>query len=55
MSYLNKGIAVLLALVVFLTTPITAKANSLSYIPPQETDGVPVEIRQIAEIVGGGV
>ncbi len=52
MSYLNKGIAVLLALVVFLTTPITAKANSLSYIPPQETDGVPVEIRQIAEIIG---
>lgn len=52
MSYLNKGIAVLLALVAFIATPITAKANSLSYIPPQETDGVPVEIRQIAEIVG---
>lgn len=35
-----------------LCHPITAKANALSYIPPEEVDGIPEEISQYAEIIG---
>lgn len=52
MSYLNKLVAIGLAIVVFIASPITVSANSLSYIAPEETDGIPVEIREIAELVG---
>lgn len=44
-------VGILLALCV-LSQPITAKANALSYIPPQEVDGIPTEITQYAEIIG---
>lgn len=52
MNYLIRLGAFLLALSVFICTPITARANSLSYIPPEESDGVPTEIKEIAEIIG---
>ena len=42
---------VLLGLVV-LSVPIQAKANSLSYIDTSESDGIPTEIRQYAELCG---
>lgn len=32
--------------------PITVQANSLSYIIPEEVDGIPTEISQNAEIIG---
>jgi len=51
MRNFKRLLAVILALVV-LSTPITAKANSLSYIPPEETDGIPQEIKENAEIIG---
>ena len=35
-----------------LCTPITAKANALSYVPPCEVDGIPSEIASYAEIIG---
>lgn len=35
-----------------LCHPITAKANALSYIPPEEVDGIPEEISSYAEIIG---
>jgi len=44
-------VGILLALCV-LSQPITVKANALSYIPPQEVDGIPTEITQYAEIIG---
>lgn len=33
-------------------TPITAQANFLSYIPPKETTGIPVDVYENANIVG---
>lgn len=36
-----------------LCHPITVQANSLSYIVPEEVDGIPTEISQNAEIIGG--
>lgn len=36
-----------------ITAPIRVEANSLSYITPEEVDGIPAEIAQNAEIIGG--
>lgn len=36
----------------FLSQPVTAQANSLSYIPTEETTGIPEEIYQNANIIG---
>lgn len=36
----------------FLLSPIKAEANSLSYITPEDVDGIPAEISQNAEIIG---
>lgn len=33
-------------------TPITAQANFLSYIPPKETTGIPVDVYENAELIG---
>ena len=52
MRNFKRLFAVILALVVFMSTPITVKANSLSYIPPEDTDGIPQEIKENAEIIG---
>ena len=52
MNCLSRLGAFLLALGVFISTPITAEANSLSYIPPEECDGVPTDIKEMAEIIG---
>ena len=38
--------------VAILCQPITVQANSLSYAPPEEVDGIPLEIRENAEIIG---
>ena len=35
-----------------LSQPVTAQANSLSYIPTEETTGIPEEIYQNANIIG---
>lgn len=35
-----------------MLTPITAQANSLSYIPTEEETGIPVSIYENAEIIG---
>lgn len=35
-----------------LCQPIKAEANALSYIPPEEVDGIPEEISSYAEIIG---
>ncbi len=50
MKYLKSSL--ILAVVLFLATPIQVRANSLSYIPPEEADGIPAEVKEIAEIVG---
>lgn len=42
---------ILLGLTV-LSQPITVQANSLSYIPTYEIEGVSAEVQQISEIVG---
>lgn len=39
--------------VTILCHPITAHANSLSYIPTQQVTGIPEDIYQYCEIVGG--
>lgn len=52
MRSLNHKIALFLVVVIFLATPLKASANSLSYTTPEDVDGVPVEIKEIAEIVG---
>ena len=52
MNYLTRLVAFIMAIVLFIFTPITARANSLSYIAPEEVDGIPEEIKEIAEIVG---
>lgn len=36
-----------------ITAPIRVEANSLSYITPEDVDGIPAEISQNAEIIGG--
>lgn len=36
-----------------ITAPIRVEANSLSYIIPEEIDGIPAEVAQNAEIIGG--
>lgn len=36
-----------------ITAPIRAEANSLSYIIPEEVDGIPAEVAQNAKIIGG--
>lgn len=36
-----------------ITAPIKVEANSLSYITPEEVDGIPAEVAQNAEIIGG--
>ena len=43
----------ILSVVMFMALPIHTQANSLSYIPPEEVDGIPAEISQNAEIIGG--
>jgi len=45
-------VGILMGLVV-LSWPIQVKANALSYIPPEDADGIPTEITQYAEIIGG--
>ena len=49
---MKKVIVGILLGVVILSQPIQVKANALSYIPPQEVDGIPTEITQYAEIIG---
>lgn len=41
-----------LGAVCVLMLPIKASANSLSYIRPEESTGIPIEVREYAEIVG---
>ncbi len=48
---MRKYVGFLFALVI-LCQPITVQANSLSYIVPEEVDGIPTEISQNAEIIG---
>ena len=48
---MRKYVGFLFALAI-LCQPITAQANSLSYIVPEEVDGIPTEISQNAEIIG---
>ena len=48
---MRKYVGFLFALVI-LCQPITASANSLSYIVPEEVDGIPTEITQNAEVIG---
>ena len=48
---MRKYVGFLFALVI-LCQPIQVEANSLSYIVPEEVDGVPTEISQNAEIIG---
>ncbi|MBQ1292714.1 MAG: transglycosylase SLT domain-containing protein [Clostridiales bacterium] len=49
---MKRVVAGILAGLCILTQPITASANSLSYIVPEEVDGIPTEISQNAEIIG---
>lgn len=49
---MKKVIVGILLGVAILSQPIQVKANALSYIPPQEVDGIPTEITQYAEIIG---
>jgi soluble lytic murein transglycosylase-like protein len=49
---MKKVIVGVLLGVAILSQPIQVKANALSYIPPQEVDGIPTEITQYAEIIG---
>lgn len=49
---MKKAIAGILLGVAILSHPITASANSLSYIIPEEVDGIPAEISACAEIIG---
>ena len=49
---MKRVIAGILTGLCVLTWPITVQANSLSYIVPEEVDGIPTEISQNAEIVG---
>lgn len=48
---MKKYVGFLFALVI-LCQPIKASANSLSYIVPEEVDGIPTEITQNAEVIG---
>lgn len=50
---MKKSILGIVLVVVFMACPIKAEANSLSYITPEEVDGIPTEIAQNAEIIGG--
>ena len=49
---MKKVIMGVLLGVAILSQPIQVKANALSYIPPEEADGIPTEITQYAEIIG---
>ena len=49
---MKKVIVGVLFGVAILCHPITVKANALSYIPPEEVDGIPEEISSYAEIIG---
>lgn len=49
---MRKAIMGILLGLCVLTSPITAQANSLSYIPTEEETGIPVDIYVDAEIVG---
>ena len=49
---MRKKILGILMGVAVLCQPVTAQANFLSYIPPEETTGVPEEIFQDANIIG---
>ena len=50
---MKKAIPGILLGLAVLCQPVTVKANALSYITPEEVDGIPTEIAQYAEIVGG--
>ena len=52
MKGMKKAIVGTLLALCVLTQPIQVKANALSYIPPDETDGIPIEIIEYAEVVG---
>lgn len=47
-----KRVLLMVLVVAILSQPITVKANSLSNVPPDEVDGIPQEIKEIAEVVG---
>jgi soluble lytic murein transglycosylase-like protein len=49
---MKKAVLGILLGAAILCQPITAQANSLSYIVPEEVDGIPTEISQNAEIIG---
>lgn len=49
---MKKVLAVILVGLVISNTSFVSKANSLSYLPSEEVDGIPERITQIAEIVG---
>ena len=50
---MKKAILGILLGVTILCRPITAEANSLSLIPTEEQTGIPTEIYEEAQIVGG--
>lgn len=49
---MKKALGVVLVMALFWCCPTVVHANSLSYIIPSEVDGIPTEIKEIAEVIG---